>query len=147
MSAKPAIKSVFAPMTAKKLAHSASIKPSPAKSSPVPSAKSGDEIIKSISFFLEITDNPQKHCPCWCYIADPRHPDYGTRLTAVLNTAHWPTAAAIQRKDWRAIRWLTSLAILERIALSSYPVWLALKAHLGSVALGTPRPQNWELVL
>jgi hypothetical protein len=73
--------------------------------------------------------------------------DYGTKLTVCLNIAYWPAAAAIERKDWRAIRWLSSLTLLERVALSSYPVWIELKKHLASLALAKPTAQNWEFVL
>src|ERR1700757_1978535 len=109
MTKKPPIKSAL------QLIKPSAVKAPAKEKSASPPQPSGEEIIQTVSFFLEIVDNADKHCPCWAYVADPRHSDYGAKLTVCLNIAYWPAAAAIERKDWRAIRWLTSVALLERV--------------------------------
>jgi hypothetical protein len=68
-----------------------------------------------------------------CYIPRINQPGR-TRLCAVLNSAHWPTDAALARGDVRAIRWLFSLAVLER--LSFEPVGPITQIRRRLVAVG-----------
>src|SRR5262245_32956321 len=85
-------------------------KTSPAKLSPR-TVNTSDEVTVTTEFWLEIVNQAEKSAPFWGYLGDPRSADFGARCVACLNAAHWPTAAALERKDWRAIKWFIAAAL------------------------------------
>jgi hypothetical protein len=102
----------------------------------------------SVEFWLELVDKPEKECPAWAYVGNPRKlAQFGRRIVAVLNLAHWPAAAAVQHKDWRAIRWLVCVAILERLSLQFHPILSVVGQRLSQLAFERPEVNKWESVL
>ena len=89
-----------------------------------------------IELCVQIIDDPEKYCPSFGYISRGGPP--GTqRIVAVLNENVWPTAAALQRGDVNALRWLTSLAVVDRCQTwPAHPILRAVGRHLAKVALG-----------
>jgi hypothetical protein len=134
------IKSAFPPMRATA---------SPEKPTAVNSLNDiANEVQLEVAFWLEITDRPQKEPPFWAYVGNPKETDsFGRRIVAVLNVSYWPAAAAVEHKDWRAIRWMASLAILERCALQYHPVLSAVRFRLCQLASCQPKAHNWETIL
>ena len=47
------------------------------------------------------------------------NPDFGSAISIVYNTTHWPTSGAVARKDFQALRWLGALALLEHTQKSN----------------------------
>jgi hypothetical protein len=60
--------------------------------------------------------------------------------------ALWPTAGAVARKDFTALRWLAALSLRERLGAAYHPVTTALHTHLAAKAFGRPA-QFWEGIL
>ncbi len=152
MNNKSAVKSAFAPMKPKVGLPTLDKPEVVAVPEPTPSGTArsliNDEIAVQVSFWLEVVDSPDRQCPAWAYAGNPREVDiFGRKVVAVLNIAHWPAAAAVERKDWRAIKWLVAIAILERLALQQHPILFAVRFHLSQLALQLPRVQPWQTVL
>jgi hypothetical protein len=149
------IKSAFAPMRATRTASPSAAPPSsperlPKKPQPSktgqPSAK--DEVALDVTFWIEVVEKPLKEAPFWAYVGNPREIDtFGRRIVAVLNTSHWPATAAVERKDWRAIKWMASLAILERVGLQYHPILSAVRFRLCQLALCRPKAHERESIL
>jgi hypothetical protein len=95
--------------------------------------------------WLEVRHLPDKPNCVWAFI--PKANAEGVqRLCAALNNACWPVDAALARGDVRAIRWLYSVALLERISFESNRDILRIRRHLVALVLG-PGKQGWETVL
>jgi hypothetical protein len=97
-----------------------------------------DEIVVPTEFWLEIVSRVEKAAPFWGYLGDPRSADFGRRCVACLNAAHWPTAAALERKDWRAIKWFIAVSLCERVSLETHPLVSAIRFRLAQMALARP---------
>jgi hypothetical protein len=99
----------------------------------------------TIQLALIVVDEPLKmNCAWGClHINKNADPIFG----ASLNRAHWPAAAAIERRDWRAIRWLTSLAITERaISSGTHPHVVGAWRHL-TTSVGIKPNCRWDASL
>jgi hypothetical protein len=132
MSKPPRIKSAFTPM-----------RPTNPVATPSPPQA---EITIEVEIFARVINEPEKACPAWAYIGSPREPDFGCRVSVVWNSAQWPAAAALERKDLRALRWLAAIALLERLSLTYHPGLQALRRKLVTDAFGR-QAQTWEAVL
>jgi hypothetical protein len=156
MSASRTIKSAFKPMSAKldpaRLPEAPAVVPTPTGSPSSSSSLNGDntETVSTPTMLVELTVEvrhlPDKLNAAWCYIPRPQLPPT-TRLGVVLNTAHWPTDGALVRGDKRAIRWLFSLALLERISFERRNSYIhVIRRHLVALVLGD-KWQAWQTVL
>jgi hypothetical protein len=128
------IKSAFPPMRPSvtlSVSPEAPPKPQPAVPPPKGPKPKGKATI-TVELWLEIINKPGKICPAWAYLShEPR------RLVAVLNAAHWPAAAALERKDVQAIRWLAATALLDRLALAGNdPVGRSLLRTICQLVIG-----------
>jgi hypothetical protein len=136
MSNQPAVKSFFSP-----------IKPRfvlAAKADP----STDPSIVINVSFWLEIINWPQKQNAAWAYCGDPRNIEqFGRKIVAVLNVAHWPVTGVVGRKDWRALRWLVCVAILERLTVQRHPILQAVSERLAQSALQRAQVHGWERCL
>jgi hypothetical protein len=156
------IKSVFQPMTARinpsiaaKLPVGPSFRPEETvapKVEKIVSTKSCERHKSPISavpivceLWLEVVRKPEKENCAWGYI--PRsNVDGVQRLCVALNTAHSPVDGALARSDTRAVRWLYSVALLERVSFESGRQIIAIRRQLVALVLG-PGKQAWETVL
>ena len=100
-----------------------------------------------VDLCLEIVNRPEKLAPFWGYLGDPRTADFGKRCVACLNAAHRPASAALERKDWRALKWFVSLAICERVSLETHALVESVRFRLGQLALARPSVDRWESIL
>ena len=95
--------------------------------------------------WLEIVHKPEKENCTWAFV--PKINAEGVqRLCVALNAAHWPTDGALARSDTRAVRWLYSVAVLERISFASDHHVVAIRRHLVALVSGKGR-QAWESIL
>jgi len=91
---------------------------------------------------LIVVDEPLKMNSAWGWLHINKNAD--PIFGASLNRAHWPAAAAIERRDWRAIRWLTSLAITERaISSGTHPHVVGAWRHL-TTSVGIKPNCRWD---
>ena len=151
MHSKPVIKSAFTPIkpSINSLPRQvvASFAPSNESHSNGDTSKN-DSVAITTEFWLEVVDKSEKQCPAWAYVGNPCHvAQFGRRIVAALNVAHWPAAAVVERKDRRAIAWLVSVAILERLNVQPHPILTALSLRLSKLALGRENVNNWERIL
>jgi hypothetical protein len=156
------IKSAFAPMTARidpsiaaKLPVRASSRPAETvtpkaeKSVRMNSCEHHKSPIPTVpivcELWLEVVRKPEKENCAWGYV--PKSNVEGLqRLCVALNSATWPTDSALARNDTRAIRWLFSVALLERISFESNRDILRIRRHLVALVLGSGK-QGWETIL
>jgi hypothetical protein len=90
-----------------------------------------------IELSLEVVNDESKCNPAFCYLK-PQVPPEGEsqRLVVALNRAVWPAAGALQRGDAAALKWLISLAILDRCATwRGNPILATLHRHLVTITL------------
>jgi hypothetical protein len=107
-----------------------------------------DSVAVTTEFFLEVVDKPEKESAAWGYVGDPhKSAQFGRRIVAALNVAHWPAAAAVERRDLRAIKWLVCVALLERLSVQHHPILTAISLRLSKLALGRANVNDWERVL
>jgi hypothetical protein len=89
-----------------------------------------------IEISLELANRPEKSNCAWAYI-ERKNPPGIQRLGVVLNSAYWPTDGALARGDKRAVRWLASLAMLDRLnTWFQEPALKAARDHLVRSTLG-----------
>jgi hypothetical protein len=146
--AKP--KSAFAPMRAKLDPAVASKLPQAVPKQQPPSASAKKTVPPSSSvrppdlvtveirceLWLEIVDRPEKLNCAWSYVAR-ENPAGVQRVGIVLNAGQWPAGGALERDDKRAVRWLASLAVLDRLnTWSNEPVLRAARDYLVHAVLG-----------
>jgi hypothetical protein len=99
-----------------------------------------------VELYLEVRHLPDKPNAAWCFIPRPQIPPV-TRLGVVLNSAYWPTDGALARGDKYAIRWLFSVALLERISFEPRDSYVhAIRRYLVALVLGN-KWQAWQTVL
>jgi len=99
-----------------------------------------------VELTIEVRHLPDKPNAAWCYVPRPQIPPV-TRLGVVLNSAYWPTDGALARGDKRTIRWLFSVALLERISFEPRDSYVhAIRRHLVALVLGD-KWQAWQTVL
>jgi hypothetical protein len=53
----------------------------------------------------------------------------------------------VERKDWRALRWLVSVALLERLTVQRHPILQAVSQRLAQSALQRAQVHGWERCL
>jgi hypothetical protein len=94
----------------------------------------GEPIKIAVELWLEVVDANDKFNPAFAYISQDHNPQ---KIVVVLNRSHWPTAGALSRNDAAALRWLTSLAILDRCTTwRGHPILAATQRYLVEAALG-----------
>ena len=107
-----------------------------AKSLPEP----GPPVTFHVELYLEVINNPDKLCPAYAYVGRNDPPDVG-RIVAVFNRSLWPTAAALERADHNALRWLAAGAILDRcLTWPTHPILRAVRCYLAQAGLG----ERWQ---
>jgi hypothetical protein len=147
IDSKP-VKSLFAPIkpsVTTTMASAPSTPPAPLVNGSSPPKDDGDILIP-VEFWAEVVSQPEKLSPCWAFIGDWRRADFGRRVTVALNLAYWPATGAAARRDWTALRWLVSTAILERVFVANHPVLCAVSQQLCQLALRREQIQNWERI-
>ena len=93
--------------------------------------------------WLEIVNRPEKLNCAWSY-AERQNPPGVQRIGIALNMAHWPSGSALERADKRAVRWLASLAVLDRLnTWPGNPVLRATRDHLVRAVLGN-NTELWQ---
>ena len=155
MTQKPTVKSAFPPIrpTAVTISRpiAAARPPQRKQAAPAsPASKNGVNgcVTINVEFFVEIVDRPERQCPCWAYAGDPRKSDtFAKRIVAVLNKACWPTAAALERDDRRALKWFVCVAICERLSVQTHPILYAIALRLSQMALQRASVHQWERCL
>jgi hypothetical protein len=92
---------------------------------------------------VAITNQPERACPAWAILGNPYVANYCREITLNFNSAHWPTAGALQRRDFRVLRWLGACALLERLVVSPDPLPKAAGLGLATLAL-VRAPETFE---
>ena len=87
------------------------------------------------SIFVAIVNESNKTSPAWAAIGDPYSPDYCCKITLFFNSAFWPIAGALERRDFRVLRWLGACAVLDRLVVSRDPLPRAVYLDLATLAL------------
>jgi len=148
-------RSAFAPMRARidpaivakspvaKPVSAPSIEKPPTNPKPAPPA----EINARIELWLEVGPRPEKLNAIWGYL--PKPISHTWRACVCLNTLLWPAQGAIARADRQAVRWLFSVALLERLSictLKQNPELIAARNYIIAVVLGA-KHDRWQGVL
>jgi hypothetical protein len=88
-----------------------------------------------------VTDNT-KESPSFAYVSPPKEMQV-TRLTIAINSAWWPAAGAMTRRDEIALKWLAALALTDRIATwPDHPILRSIGDHLAHLAECSQRHQR-----
>lgn len=106
------------------------------------------EINARIELWLEVRSQPDKLNATWGFL--PKHnPDGVFRACVCLNTLLWPSQGAIARGDKQAVRWLFSVALLERLSICTprqNPELVAARYRIVKTVIG-PDCQHWQSIL
>jgi hypothetical protein len=131
----PAIKSAFGKMTPRMTNGAGNTTANPrAYPQRPPLLPVGEPIKIGVELWLEVVDASDKLNPAFAYISRDHTPQ---KIVVVLNKHHWPTAGALSRSDSVALRWLVSLAVLDRCATwRSHPVLASVQRYLTELAIG-----------
>jgi hypothetical protein len=106
--------------------------------------RSGPPVTIKIELWCEVILAPEKSCPCWAYLGQNNPPGI-QRLVAVLNQSMWPTAGALERGDYNAIRWLVGGVLLDRcMTWMSHPILREVHRHLMNAAFGGEKWQQFQ---
>jgi hypothetical protein len=156
------IKSAFAPMVARidpsiaaKLTAKSSSRPTESvapkaeksvRTNPYEHHKSPIPAVPIVcELWLEVVRKPEKENCAWGYI--PKSNVEGLQsLCVAINATCWPIDGALARNDTRTVRWLYSVALLERLSFESNRGILRIRRHLVALVLG-PGKQGWQTVL
>lgn len=149
-------KSAFAPMRAKLdpaiaaklpvIPQEEPVAPKAQKTAKSPASVQLESVMIRCELWLEVVNLADKLNAAWGYIERKNRP--GTqRIGVVLNAAQWPTNGALARSDTRAVRWLFSVAVLERLSTwLKRPELREARNYIVTAALGAGW-EAWQTIL